>query len=301
MRITFCGTRGSAPAPGPEFVRYGGDTSCVAVGPDEGPPTLLLDAGTGLRRVGRLLPHDAPFRGAVLLTHLHWDHTQGLPFFAAADRPGARVDVHLPAQGVDPEELLSRAMSPPHFPIRPGELVGDWRFHEIGEGTTRLAGQVVEAREVPHKGGRTFGYRVTDGTSTIAYIPDHHPVAFGPGPGGAGAHHPAAMHLADGVDLLVHDAQHEASEFADRRHLGHATVDYAVGLGRAAGVGAVMLFHHDPARTDGEMDRLVASARRLAGALPVAAATSDLELHLPAAPTGAHDQPDAVATEARAV
>ena len=127
MRVHFCGVRGSIPAPGAEFVRYGGNTSCVAVAHDYGaPPTLILDAGTGIRRVTALLAGQ-PFTGTILLTHLHWDHVQGLPFFRAGDRDDAVVRLLLPDQqdGTSAEEVLGRAMSPPHFPIGPGgELDG---------------------------------------------------------------------------------------------------------------------------------------------------------------------------------
>jgi phosphoribosyl 1,2-cyclic phosphodiesterase len=118
MRLALLGVRGSTPAPGASFVRYGGHTSCVAVLPDgPGPPALLLDAGTGLRDLPGLLG-GAPFDGAVVLTHLHWDHVQGLPFCPSMGHPGSRVTVHLPAPaGADAAALLARGMSPPHFPI----------------------------------------------------------------------------------------------------------------------------------------------------------------------------------------
>ena len=127
MRLFICGCRGSTPAPGPHFIRYGGHTSSIAVAADGQAPTLVMDAGTGLRRVSPLLA-GRPFHGSILLSHLHWDHTHGLPFFRAGDHPGSRVDVHLPAQGRDPEEALAQGMSPPNFPIRPSQLRGRWRF-----------------------------------------------------------------------------------------------------------------------------------------------------------------------------
>jgi phosphoribosyl 1,2-cyclic phosphodiesterase len=117
------------------------------------------------------------------------------------------------------------------------------------------------AREIPHKGGRTFGYRVSDGHSSIAYLSDHSPVSFGEGPDGFGPYHEAALTLADGVDILFHDAQHTAAEFPTRSFMGHSSIDYAVGLGREAGARKVMLFHHDPPRTDDELDAIVESWR----------------------------------------
>jgi len=261
MRVDVLGVRGSTPAPGAPFVRYGGSTSCVAVSIDGGEPTLVLDAGTGLRSLGRLLPGGA-FRGAILLTHLHWDHTHGLPFSPVVDNAEARVDLRLPAQGVDALELLSRMMQPPHFPIRPDELRGQWEFSSIDEGSHEIGRFQVHAREIPHKGGRTFGYRVSDGRSALAYLPDHGPFALGPGENGFGPIHPAALDLVAGVDLLLHDAQYTASEFAAVANYGHSTVDYAVALAEKAGVGRLVLFHHDPSRTDDAEDQLLSIMRQ---------------------------------------
>ena len=128
-------------------------------------------------------------------------------------------------------------MSPPHFPITPGELRGNWTFGMLEPGQLKAEGFTVEAREVPHKGGRTFGYRVSDGQSVITYIPDHCPTAFGPGPEGWGEYHPAALDLAAGSDLLIHDAFLLPEEVAAEASFGHAAADYAVGLGERAGPG----------------------------------------------------------------
>lgn len=260
MRVHLCGVRGSTPAPGPDFVRYGGHTSCVAIARDGASPSLVLDAGTGLRRLTTVLAGQA-FHGTILLGHLHWDHTQGLPFFAAGDRPDARVRLLLPAQG-DAEDVLARGLSPPHFPIAPGQLRGDWSFDGIETGEHDLEGFRVLARDIPHKGGRTFGYRVSDGTASLAYLSDHAPGTLGPGPEGFGEYHDDALALADGVDLLLHDAQYTAEEYPERAAWGHSAVDYAVGLATKAGAHRLVLFHHDPARTDVAVDALLSEARR---------------------------------------
>jgi len=234
MLVHLCGTRGSVPAPGPDFVRYGGNTSCVAITADGGDgPSLILDAGTGLRSVSGLLGGRA-FRGTILLSHLHWDHVHGLPFFAAGDTPGARVRLVLPAQGggLTAEAVLEQDMSPPHFPITPAQLRGAWTFDSAEPGPLEAGCFSVLAREVPHKGGRTFGYRVTDGRSTLAYLPDHDPMSLGRGPDGWGAYHPAALEL--------------------------AAAEYAIGLARAAGARRVVLFHHRPDRTDAQLDKVAA-------------------------------------------
>ncbi len=279
MKVHICGTRGSTPSPGRSFVRFGGHTSCVAVAHDGGGVGLLLDAGTGIRLVADLLDGQ-PFVGAILLSHLHWDHTQGLPFFAAGDRPGARVDLYLPAQGDDAEAVLARGLSPPHFPITTGELRGRWRFHALAEGLHRIAGFDVRARQIPHKGGRTYGYRISDGRAVLAYLSDHHPAALGAGPQGFGPYHDAACELVAGADVMLHDAQYLASEWPERRALGHATVEYAVGLAETAGVGRLLLFHHDPARSDTEIDAIVARTRSTCD-LAVDAAAEGAVLTLP--------------------
>lgn len=260
MHVAFCGVRGSTPAPGLDFVRYGGATSCVALSHDGEPASLVLDAGTGLQRLTRLLG-GRPFRGTVLLGHVHWDHVYGMPFFRAGSTADSRVDVRLPAQTGNAEALLTRMMSPPLFPITPAQLGPGWSFDEIEAGRHEVEGFSVLALEIPHKGGRTFGYRISDGDCALAYLSDHYPHALGRGDDGLGALHEAALALADGVDLLVHDAQVTARELPGLAYLGHAAHEYAVALGVAAGARQVGLFHHGPERTDDELDALALEMR----------------------------------------
>jgi phosphoribosyl 1,2-cyclic phosphodiesterase len=260
LQVHFCGVRGSTPASGIEFVRYGGHTSCLALSADGADtPTLILDAGTGLQRAAALFGAGA-FDGTILLTHLHWDHVLGLPFFAPADRVEARTEVLLPEQadGAAAADVLARVMSPPFFPVGPTELRGSWSFGTIAAGERQIEGFTVLAREVPHKGGRTFGYRISDASSTLAYVPDHCPTELGAGENGFGVYHPAALELADGVDLLVHDAQLLPSELAAEAAFGHSLADYAVELGRRAQARSVALFHHHHGRTDDALDLLAA-------------------------------------------
>jgi ribonuclease BN (tRNA processing enzyme) len=253
----------------------------VALAHDGEPPSLLLDAGTGIRTLAPQFNGRA-FSGSIVFGHLHWDHTQGLPFFAPADRPDSRVDVYIPAQG-DPEEVLRRAMSPPHFPITPTELRGSWRFLGIEPGApVEIDGFSVLALEIPHKGGRTFGYRVTDGEATISYLSDHCPTVLGPGPDGLGEYHEAALALAHQSDLLLHDAQYLDEELAARASFGHASCGYAVGLAERAGTRKLLLFHHDPPRTDDAIDAIVAGYA--GGPVPVAGAVEGAVYDLPATP-----------------
>lgn len=278
VRIFVCGVRGSTPAPGVEFARYGGHTSCVAIAHDGHPPSLILDAGSGIRNVTKLLS-GAAFRGTILLGHLHWDHTQGLPFFGAADRPESRVELWIPAQG-DAEQVLARAMSPPHFPILPRDLRGDWKFGSLDTGAHDIEGFSVLALEIPHKGGRTFGYRISDNRASVAYLSDHCPTSLGTGPAGLGEYHQAAIRLVQESDLMIHDAQYTDDELPSRAHFGHASCGYAVGLAAIADVRRVMLFHHEPSRTDTEIDDIESSFRT--ATVPVVAGAEGMVVDLPA-------------------
>jgi ribonuclease BN (tRNA processing enzyme) len=277
VELFFCGVRGSTPAPGAAYVRYGGHTSCVALAHDGAAPSLVLDGGTGLTKLDGILG-DAPFDGTILLGHLHWDHTHGLPFFAAGGRPGHRVRILIPGQGADAERVLSRAFSPPHFPVEPAALGNGWSFDSIEEGKHALEGFSVLARDIPHKGGRTFGFRVSDGVSSIAYFSDHHPLALGPGPTGLGELHEAAVELAAGVDLLIHDAQYTAEELPRLAYLGHSCPEYAIALAEAAGARQVCLFHHAPRRTDREIDEIADRFR--GGSVPILVAADGLTFRL---------------------
>ncbi len=248
MRLTFLGVRGSTPAPGRDFVRYGGHTSCVTVapGPDSA-PVLALDAGTGIRTLTPLL-EGAAFDGSILLSHLHWDHVQGIPFFAAGDRDDSRVDVYLPGEGGRSGfDLLSQMMSPPTFPITPQGLKGRWTFTAIDSGTRQVEGFDVTAFDVNHKGGRSFGYRVESGQSSFAYVPDHAPAA---------GVDDAAMAAMAGVDVLIQDAQFLAHERPRAVDYGHATIDEAIALARAVEAKSLILFHHGPHRTDDALDQI---------------------------------------------
>ena len=251
MDVTIHGCRGSTPATGAAFDRYGGDTSSVSVARSDALPRLVLDAGTGLRRLADLLG-DQPFRGSILLSHLHWDHTHGLPFAPSVDHDDADIDLYLPAQEGDPLDVLSRAMGPPHFPITPAQLRGQWRFHFLEAGSHEIEGFEVLASDVPHKGGRTLGYRVSDHVSSVAYVPDYWLTQASAEP----------VDLVTGVDLLLHDAQHVESEMQAKAFLGHSSVEYVIDLARRHGVRHAGLFHHDPARTDDEIDEIIRRCRQ---------------------------------------
>jgi phosphoribosyl 1,2-cyclic phosphodiesterase len=248
MKVELLGVRGSTPAPGADFVRYGGHTSCLAITVEGGErPTLVLDAGTGLRSLTAILD-GAAFDGSIVLSHLHWDHVQGLPFFAAGDRDDARVDLYVPAQdGRSGRDLLAQSLSPPSFPITPEGLRGTWAFHAMAQGEHRIEGLTVTAVEIAHKGGQTHGVRVDAPEGSVAYLPDHAPAA---------AVSDELMAMLDGVDVLVHDAQFLEGERPVAVDYGHATVQDAVKLATSCRAGTIVLFHHGPARTDDALDAI---------------------------------------------
>jgi phosphoribosyl 1,2-cyclic phosphodiesterase len=253
MNITFYGVRGSCPAPGAAYLRYGGNTACVVLRADDEQP-IVLDLGTGVRSFGLTQPGDGTFRGTALLTHLHWDHVQGLPFFAPVHAPGARLDIYGPAQGGRSlAEVFAEWMRPPFFPIGYHELGGTIVFHDVDDDDFAVGNAKVRVRAVPH-GGATVGYRVEWHGASLAYISDHQ------APADMDTVAESVLELCDGVDLVVHDGQYTPAEFAAKATWGHSTAAYAVTVAQRAGARALALFHHDPEHGDDALDRLVADA-----------------------------------------
>jgi phosphoribosyl 1,2-cyclic phosphodiesterase len=218
---------------------------------------ILLDLGTGLRYFGMTCPVDEPFRGTCLLSHMHWDHIQGLPFFTPLLRPGAELDVYAPAPGNGDTvaEVMSRSITPPLFPVGLDVLPGVTRFHDIDDSEFSIGDDVqVMSRLIPHV-GRTCGYRLTWNGVSIAYLSDHQQ----PSDGSFSAT-PNALELCRDADLLIHDAQYTPQEFSERSDWGHCMVDYAVWLAATSGVRTLALFHHDPGHHDDLIDVLAESA-----------------------------------------
>lgn len=278
--VRFHGVRGSTPCEGDQYARYGGHSSCVTLeAPNQAP--IVFDLGTGLTPYGQSFDlSGAPFHGTALLSHLHWDHVQGLPFFTPLHCPGSSLDIYGPRQEDGLGEVFTRLMQPPFFPIRPADLGGEVRFHDTGDDDFPVGLAKVRSRWVRHT-GPTLGYRVEVHGVSVAYIPDH-----GPGccPNDADDYVPhEVLELCDGVDLLIHDAQHTADEYEPKRTWGHCTVDYAVHVAQEAGAHRLVLFHHDPGHGDTDLDRIAdaATARAAAlGAPEVIAAYEGLTLEL---------------------
>jgi phosphoribosyl 1,2-cyclic phosphodiesterase len=255
LKVTFYGVRGSTPCPCEANRRYGGNTACVSLEVD-GEEPIVLDIGTGLRFWGETLAQDGSFAGSALVTHLHWDHVQGLPFFVPVDRVGARLDIYAPEQEEGPlKDVFDDLMRPPYFPVRAADLRGDIRFHGVAEGDFAVGNAKVKVRNVPHPGA-TVGYRVEWDGTVITYISDHQEPMDG-----SKAVSEGVRELCDGADLLIHDAQYTPDEFEQKKHWGHCTVDFALEVARVSGVRTLALFHHDPARGDDAVDRLLEAAR----------------------------------------
>jgi phosphoribosyl 1,2-cyclic phosphodiesterase len=258
LTVTFFGVRGSTPCPCDANRRYGGNTACVALEAPGADP-IVLDLGTGLRFWGETLAQDGTFRGAALVTHLHWDHVQGLPFFVPILRPGACFDIYGPPHDeLDLESAFEGFMRPPYFPVRYTELHGEIHFHTVSDTDIAVGDAKVRVRCVPHV-GRTNGYRIDLGGAVVAYISDHQQPRDG-----SMSIAPEVLELCDGADLLIHDAQYTPTEFAAKTDWGHCTAEYAVTVAREAGVRRLALFHHDPSHGDDAVDRMLDGARTLA-------------------------------------
>lgn len=275
MQLTFYGVRGSTPAFHENNRRYGGNTACVVL-EEPGEEPILFDLGTGLRAYGTTCPMDGSFAGTALVSHIHWDHVQGFPFFAPMHIPGARLDIYAPHQVEGPlGEVLGDLMRPPYFPIRCSDLGGEVRFHDVTSDTVPLGSRKITVRPVPHK-GPTVGYRVESQAGSVTYISDHQ------APLSLNTVAESVLELADRVDVLIHDAQYTRAEFDRKSDWGHCTFEYALLLAKQAKAKRLVLFHHDPAHSDDDLDRLCSalSAAAAGSGVEVIAAYEGLQLEV---------------------
>jgi phosphoribosyl 1,2-cyclic phosphodiesterase len=261
MRVCLWGTRGSIASAGPETVRYGGNTSCAEVEGRDG-TIVVLDAGTGVRRVGAT--YHEPRRIDILLTHLHMDHIQGLGFFGPFFQKDFEVHVWGPPSTTQNlRTRLTRYLSPPLFPVRLRDVAARLELHDAPMGRFEIGGLEVTAQTIIHP-GQTLGYRISDGQSTMAYLPDHEP-ALGVDRMPDRADWTSGYELARDADLVLHDAQYTAEEYDSRVGWGHSRETDAVDLAVMAGARRLVTFHHDPAHSDEMLDTMLATAQAHAG------------------------------------
>ncbi len=286
LRVQFWGTRGSIPSPGRKTMRYGGNTPCVEIRTDDG-WLVILDAGTGIRELGLSLldrSDGAPLEGDIFLTHAHWDHIQGIPFFAPLFQRGNHFNIWGSAsleRSVD--RVVRDQMSPVVFPVSFEELDARIDFSTIAAGERRVGtGYEVEAFEVQHPGG-ALGYRFSAPGSdrSLVYVSDNEvgaPDKYSSAPGWR----EAFVAFVRGSTVLVHDTMYTAEEYDHHRGWGHSTYRDAVELALEAEVGTLVLFHHEPRRTDDELDQRIDECRALVrshgGALQVLGAAEGLTL-----------------------
>lgn len=289
LRVRFWGTRGSIPTPGASTVRYGGNTPCVEVRTDSG-WLVILDAGTGIRELGRALlerSNGAPVQGDIFLTHAHWDHIQGIPFFAPIFGRGNHFTIW-GSQSLEKsvDKVVRDQMSPVVFPVTFEELDATIDFKDLTGGTRCEGnGYEVTAFAVQHPGG-ALGYRFSERGGrggALVYVSDNE----------LGAHErygspedwrEQMVDFVRGAAVLIHDTTYTTEEYDHHRGWGHSTFRDAVELGLEAGVQKLVLFHHEPRRTDDQLDACLAECRALVkardGALQVVAAAEGLSLIL---------------------
>jgi len=252
--------------------RIGGNTSCVVI-EREGEEPIVCDIGTGLRCYGVGLDVEQ-FHGTMLVSHLHWDHVQGLPFFPQIlnAESTARI-VGPPQEDMSFEEALHNFVKPPYFPVELDVLCQDLQFGDLWNDSMQIGSATVTARSVPHC-GRTNGYRIEWDDLAIAYIPDHQE------PADSSTVDSAVLELVDGVDLLIHDSQFTPELLAARLDWGHCTTQYAATVAEQGGAKRLAMFHHDPLHDDAAIDALLAEAHGWGTSCEILAASEGLKLSL---------------------
>jgi phosphoribosyl 1,2-cyclic phosphodiesterase len=301
VKVRFWGTRGSIATPGPATVRYGGNTSCVELR-SPGGELVVLDCGTGARQLGlelgaRARATGVATTGSILLGHTHWDHIQGIPFFEPLFDPGGHWHLYGPrGLGTSLLQTLAGQMEYQYFPVGFDQLDARVDHHELVEGTFAIGDLEIRTQYLNHP-AITLGYRIESGGAALCYIADHEPFDAALGNGGdVNDNRQDRRHVEflAGADLVIHDAQYLASEYPAKVGWGHSTVEYVVDVAVAAGVGTLVLNHHDPSRDDDAVDRLLERARqRAGGAVEIVAATEGDQITVEGRHPGRNGRPSA--------
>jgi phosphoribosyl 1,2-cyclic phosphodiesterase/DNA-binding response OmpR family regulator len=287
VRIQFWGTRGSIAKPGPATARYGGNTSCVEVRADSG-TLIVVDCGTGAHDLGRQLVAQAggAVDGHILISHTHWDHIQGIPFFEPLFTAGSAWDIYGP-KGLSQSlrTTLAGQMEHTYFPITLDQFAATIRYHDLVEGAFALGDVQVITRYLNHP-ALTLGYRFEADGASLAYCCDHEPhsAALASGDAAITGMDERYADFVAGADLVIHDAQYTALEYPSKVGWGHSPAEYAVRICRDAGVKRLVLTHHDPLRDDDAVDRIIEAIRlrlrRDGASLEVLAAAEGLVIQL---------------------
>lgn len=253
MRVKLWGVRGSIPVPGPASSGFGGNTSCVQVTSRDG-TELILDAGTGIRELGVALAGQCQVVH-ILLTHLHLDHIQGLMFFAPLFDPAVDVTIWGPTSVDRPlRDRLARYISNPLSPIEIRDLPAHVRFKDAPRPALLIGGVEVRSGFVSHR-GPTLGFRLTSGSTSVCYLPDHEP-GLGENLETVDPMWISGHALARNASLLIHDCQYDDDEYPIRRGWGHSSVTDALSFARRADCARTLMFHHDPAHDDRHLESL---------------------------------------------
>lgn len=264
MKIRVWGARGSLASPGPNTVKYGGNTSSVEVRLSDD-TLIILDAGTGIRDLGRHLAKSGPVKKINLfLTHLHLDHVEGIGFFSALWNPDVELHIWGPPSPLRSlQDRIATLMSPPLFPVHLADVPCRPIYHDVPEDEVQIGTARVHVQLVAHRGS-TAGYRIEENGSSFAYIPDHEP-ALGVDLDKIEPQWVSGFSVAQGADVLFHDSQYTEEEYPNHTAWGHSSIAHAVSFGQITDVGRLVLFHHDPAHTDEELEVHLKRANELWG------------------------------------
>jgi phosphoribosyl 1,2-cyclic phosphodiesterase len=274
------GTRGSIPSPGPRTVRYGGNTTCFEVR-HQG-RRLIFDAGSGVRPLGTDLVEKGPNAIHIFLTHFHWDHIQGFPFFAPLYDPEDTIKVVGPKQReIDVQNLFAGQMGPIYFPVPFSVVAAAMEFEHLNSGSYEIGDVLLEVMRVRHP-SYVLGYRIRVGGQTICFIPDNELDGSGYEVGEGWAQR--IRDFVGDADLLIHDSMYTEDEYRARAGWGHSTFQQSLRLAEEGGVKRLLLFHHDPTRSDDELDTIVSRLRDDAlargSSLEIGAAAEDAVIRL---------------------